>query len=86
MQLKPMHEHIETAVKPINVTMIACVRKQLTILLNSRFVIPLKPTNEVDDKIAKKLCPVITVEDKDYVLGSVDHRAEVNTKIRNKLT
>ena len=44
------------------------VQNNLLSELNSRLVIPLTPTTEVDDKIAKKLCPVITIENKDYVL------------------
>ncbi|PID43667.1 MAG: plasmid maintenance protein CcdB [Gammaproteobacteria bacterium] len=44
------------------------VQNNLLSELNSRLVIPLAPTTEVDNKIAKKLCPVITVEGKDHIL------------------
>lgn len=44
------------------------VQNNLLSELNSRLVIPLTQTKEVDDKVAKKLCPIITVEGKEYIL------------------
>ena len=36
--------------------------------LNSRSVIPLSPHNSLNQTNAKKLCPIITVNDEQYVL------------------
>jgi len=44
------------------------VQNNLMSELNSRLVIPLTPTTKVKDKVAKKLCPVIHVDDSDFIL------------------
>ncbi len=44
------------------------VQSDLLDELNSRIVIPLSPLKILNDKNAKKLCPIIKIEDKSFVL------------------
>jgi toxin CcdB len=44
------------------------VQNNLMSQLNSRLVIPLSPISKVKDKVAKKLCPIIQVDDADFIL------------------
>ena len=44
------------------------VQNNLMSQLNSRLVIPLSPLSKVKDKVAKKLCPIINVDNADFIL------------------
>ena len=48
------------------------VQNNLMSQLNSRLVIPLSPISKVKDKVAKKLCPIIHVDDADFIVGLID--------------
>ena len=44
------------------------VQNNLLSDLNSRLVIPLTPSNKVNDKVARKLCPIINIDGDEFVL------------------
>lgn len=44
------------------------VQNNLLSDLNSRLVIPLTPSNKVNEKVAQKLCPTIRIDDEELVL------------------
>jgi toxin CcdB len=44
------------------------VQNNLLSDLNSRLVIPLTPTEKVNEKIAQKLCPTISIDGEKFVL------------------
>lgn len=44
------------------------VQNNLMSQLNYRLLIPLSPISKVKDKVAKKLCPIIHIDDSDFIL------------------
>lgn len=36
--------------------------------LNSRLVIPLTPAKKVNEKVAQKLCPTVSIDDEEFIL------------------
>lgn len=54
--------------------------------LNSRMVIPLSPHNILNQTNAKKLCPIIMVNDEQYVLLTHQMTSMPKTMLRKKIT
>ncbi|MCU7800282.1 MAG: CcdB family protein [gamma proteobacterium symbiont of Lucinoma myriamae] len=54
--------------------------------LNSRIVIPLSPHNILNQTNAKKLCPIITVNDEQYVLLTHQMTSMPKTMLKKKVT
>ncbi|MCU7940648.1 MAG: CcdB family protein [gamma proteobacterium symbiont of Bathyaustriella thionipta] len=54
--------------------------------LNSRIVIPLSPHNVLNQTNAKKLCPIITIDDEQYVLLTHQMTSMPKTMLRKKVT
>ncbi len=53
--------------------------------LNSRIVIPLSPHNILNQTNAKKLCPIITVNDEQYVLLTHQMTSMPKTMLKKKI-
>ena len=54
--------------------------------LNSRMVIPLSPHNFLNKTNAKKLCPIITIDDEQYVLLTHQMTSMPKTMLKKKVT
>lgn len=54
--------------------------------LNSRVVIPLSPHNTLNQTNAKKLCPIINVNDEQYVLLTHQMTSIPKTMLKKKVT
>jgi len=44
------------------------VQNNLLSDLNSRLVIPLTPAKKVNEKVAQKLCPPVSIDDEEFIL------------------
>lgn len=62
------------------------VQNNLMNQLNSRLVIPLSPVAKVKDKVAKKLCPIIHVDDADFILVTNQMTTVPKSKLKSEVT